>query len=254
MRYWHRYSQLVLGLLSLAPLFLTSACSNYSCGSPSGGIHCYGIAQQQPGGVVAGLSTSMTIVPLNGGDGHVSDEAWLQDGNSHWVEVGLAASNGNICGVSGSNPTGDHVFWADQRPNSVLYCHDMGLVQPQEIGGTVALIISSHTAPGANANFEAIAEVCPPGAGPCRTLVGLSRNNSMQPTVIQFGVELAGSSGANIPQTTFSDNMFILGPGPWTYPTTNGLVNIQSPPITATWAPPPVTSGSGGTWIASCCN
>src|SRR5215831_17122088 len=81
---------------TLSPQHAPPPPTTYSCGGGEGG-HCYGVVQERPANL-NGVSTSLTAVAMNGGDGHISDEMWLtQDDNCKgpcWIEVGLRAGLG----------------------------------------------------------------------------------------------------------------------------------------------------------------
>jgi hypothetical protein len=251
----------MLRTLFLLPLMLLlGGCpgpTTYSCGGATGG-HCYGVVRVRPA-VPKGVSTSLTAVAMNGGDGHVSDEMWLvQDNNPTcgggqcWVEVGLRAGIG-----CGGTVAGAEVFWADNRPNNGFFCHDLGALQPQEIGQPTFLVIAIRPLSPNTFDIEALTctSAAGPGACPRRIFLSNSGNNSMAANAWNIGLEVSGSSGASAPNTSFDHNLVTDPQSPigWAFLTTDGEA-LVSAPVGAGWTTRPSTSSSGGSWFTSCCN
>jgi hypothetical protein len=248
-------------ILFLTVMLLLAACDgSYSCTN-----YCYGVVQLFPANL-NGVATYFNAVSLNGGDGHITDEIWLIepfDGacanleEMCWIEIGIEGESTNSACQLGVNATGVHVFWADNRPNQGYLCHDMGVLQDQEIGQPMFLAIA--IVPGSPGTFDVELETCFPTWGtatcPGRAFSGISTNNTMMPQQWNIGLELQGTTGASAPQTQFfwnsvTDPSSFFGWGPLSI---DGQPSVQSP-VQAGWTTTPSTSTSGGSWFTSCCN
>ena len=235
-----------------------SSCATYSCGGPSGG-HCYATVSWGKGDLqetdFRGFITVVTPVQLNKGNLVINDELWLyQQGTNNcglgacWTEVGVTSG---AC----STGTDTRYFWADNTPSGFL-CRDLGPVQPQEFGQPTLLAITrimNH-----DDAFEVDVWPCSRIDGvnvPCarRPMTHASFGNPMQPNVATIGTELGGSSGANAPPATFTENWHPdhFFAGAWV--TTTGSPQVQTPPLQGSWTVNPSVQTEGGTWTTSCC-
>jgi len=235
-----------------------SGCATYSCGGSSGG-HCYATVSWGKGDLqetdFRGFLTVVTPVQLNKGNLVINDELWLyQQGTNTcglgacWAEVGV---------TSGACSTGSDTryFWADNTPAGFI-CRDLGPVQPQEFGQPTMLVIARLI--NQTDAFEVDIEPCSRIDGvnvPCprRPMTHVSFGNPMQPNVATIGTELGGSSGANAPPATFTENWHPdhFFAGAWV--TTTGSPQVQTPPLQGSWTVNPSVQTEGGTWTTSCC-
>jgi hypothetical protein len=245
--------------------------TTYSCGDASS-HHCYGIARFNVRDLGNGLdfgsfNTVITAVALLGGDvdvsqhGELNDEIWVKQQNgrtnclnrdnqmtSCWVEVGISAG---ACFIP-NNET--HVFWADNRPFEGFFCHDLGPLQEQEFLHLISLLIRQNALdPG---SYDVVVDTCQDKAPPCpgagRRLVGQSTTNAMFPDTIDMGMELAGTTRANGPDTTFRYTRVAVPPGRSKYLDVDGMVGAN-PPITAEWDTFPTSGTTGGSFRTQCC-
>jgi hypothetical protein len=235
----------ILLLLLLLPL-CQSCGPTYSCPANS---HCYGQIS---------LSDSVTLIRLQldtpqliGGDGHISDEVWLVQGNNPacsgtdenglcWVEVGVCAGNS---GCSGGDPTTTHFFWAEAPPNGNFNFHDLGVVPSQQFGQRMIVGIAKLPGPDQPNSIFAFVE-------PGLLYGGVSTGNTMTPTTFQFGLELFGTMGASATDAHFT-NIYVMDGNGGAYlggSTTsfwNGVVTDNSP-VVADWEITPDQSMTGG--------
>lgn len=242
---------------------LLGGCAPYSCGKD----HCYGIvtlvATQNGVPSFRGLATSVMAVPLNGGDGELNTEMWVKQlgnpscddlgtGQICWIEVGLSAgANGGGCSIA-SNET--HIFWADNRPNKGFFCHDQGALQQQEFNQPVFLSIAIRPLEANTYDVEALTCTSVTSNGSCsrRIFVGTSTNNEMAATLVDIGMELAGSKGASASTTQFTETIFANPNVIWTFLNVNGSVSVNAP-VKAGWTTTPSVSSSGGSFSTACC-
>jgi hypothetical protein len=264
-----RLPRWITGVLgAFAVLTLLGGCVTYSCGNGTGS-HCYGIvtleAAQNNAPGFRGVATSVIAVALNSGNGELNNEMWvvqpsnsacgsLGTGNQCWIEVGLSAgANAGGCSI----PSGEtHVFWADNRPNGGFFCHDQGALLPEELNQPVFLAIAIRPTEANTYDVEALTCTSVTGSGSCtkRVIAGTSTNNAMAATLVEIGMELAGSKNASASTTHFTETIFanpnvIFG---WTFLNVDGAVSVDAP-VKAGWTTTPSTSSSGGSFSTGCC-
>jgi hypothetical protein len=230
----------------------------YACVNPTdpNADHCYGKVGFRLSDLIGpqgflGFTTMMTpFGPLIGGDGELTDELWVRsaddlcrDGKC-WIEVGIIANAGYLP----RNET--HVFWADNRPNSTFFFHDLGPVQRAEYGKPIDLNIFFIRTPPFPYGVSAV--VCATQQGDCfsRILVGRSTSNTMVPDSIDIGLELAGTTGANGPGATFESSRVDSTVGSKLIDQ-DGTVR-QDWPAAVEWLTPP-SAQHGGVLHTDCC-
>ena len=114
----------VLAVVISAPLMsaglVTGAASPASACDPWD--HCWGVARGYMDGVVgagADISPSCMRAP---DQTFVTDEIWVGDGGSNWVEAGFLNQGTNM-NIGGNTTAGIFGFYADKRPGQELYVH-----------------------------------------------------------------------------------------------------------------------------------
>lgn len=219
----------------------------YSCGDGLDGGHCYG--DYDWSGATTGSATSIYMVHLtcstscSSAHGFVDNEMWLIDENNpteYWVESGYES-------YPPGSSSNDSYFWADERPNGGGYnFHDFG----QVASGDYQHYTSFTIVKDGSQYWEVY-------LGTYTTdYVGYSTSNSMSPSDIVIGLELAGSGGGAAPVAYFNDNEWYDSTlhahyqtyGSDSYP---GLLS-NNPPY-ASWYIHPQNSSTGGSLKTSCC-
>lgn len=113
-----------LSLASAALVTLTASANASTCGlDPL--PHCYAYAATIPptiDGIASYIDPDCLSVPSNNA---ITDEVWLADASTNWVEGGYVYNNGLSLG--GLTTNGVLGFWADQRPGAGGY-HAWALV------------------------------------------------------------------------------------------------------------------------------
>ena len=135
-----RLLTLFLGL-SLTTVFALALASTaharplYSCGNATSGTHCYALAYSGASNFynAQGSTAKITVAQMQcsqcGGNpgttlGFISNEIWVFDGSSHWIELGYRSRADAL-------HSWEEYFWADKRPVDCSGCinnHTMGNV------------------------------------------------------------------------------------------------------------------------------
>lgn len=222
--------------------------ANYSCGTPSNG-HCYAIYIWQ--GAMNGAEVNIGVPFLQSyhTDGFSNWEYWVGqygnskcsgEGNDCWVEAGMSDE------VGGSSGT---YFWADSRPNGGYNVHYPWQIGPDDENVTFQIYRVNSTTWNVNAHVNACGypNSCTPDWG------GQSTANSFSPTVINIGMELAGTYGQPRIASDWTNNYWRCGSS-WC--PQNGYGNSGSGPkvtgpMTGYWNVPP-SKTSTGDWFAYC--
>jgi|GEM_PF-2107710 hypothetical protein len=195
--------------------------SLYNC--PPAGMHCYGV-EIWPNQVL-GAQTSISVVHLAPGNGFVTNEEWLMEDDAEgtfWVEAGYL--------VNSQVDNGTELwFWADYRPSdSNINDHYAATgISSSDYGNNVNITIQSGTNTlGTSWTVQVF--------GNATGIEGTSTHNSMIPTQIEIGQELAGSSGVSAPRAIFEYNTWRGKNSPvgsFQYQTSDGDgIQAQDPP------------------------
>jgi hypothetical protein len=177
-------------LFTFHPLLVSSPIlrPQYNCND-----HCYGIATTNISGI-RGVEVDMDISRISCNcynPSFVDNEVWLEaSGGLYWVEVGYSTYS----------PTSVKYFWADFRPGSVYHEHNPSGNIPSNDYGTTGYF-----------------QIYPSGTNAWFVLVdtqntywyGYSTSNTMSPSEIQMGQELAGTSGESAPYAAFTQRYYI---------------------------------------------
>jgi hypothetical protein len=222
-------------MFTLALSLIEVGCDTYWCPDPNG--HCYATVIRKE--AVNGCVVKMTATSLNAGtplssnnyEVQITDEMWMiQEGNPAcstngavgvcWIEVGLYAGYN----IVNAPPSETHFFWADSRPNSVFYFHDLGKVPGADFGQPVQLLIwQTAYLPASPNDFYAVV------TDSTKNYVGVSQNNLMAANKVIMGTELVGSQAASAPKADFWD-MHSGTALPLPQDTSNGTIRQDSPP------------------------
>ncbi len=73
-------------------------------------------------------------------------------------------------------------------------------------------------------------------------------NNSMNPNLIQIGLEMCGSTGAKAPKNGYAYNQWESLSNAWSYQNNNGFFNPPDYPANGYWTVKPTNSSTGGQW------
>lgn len=200
-------SLLIAAALSLS-LLVTHAppALAYSCGEPTpdptGQQHCYATVRRDApitrtdGWLGASVAISVTDMTCSGCDANfIDNEMWLRGPDSsnngrYWVEAGYERI-GN---------SGQVYFWADWRPNSLFYGHQMGTVPAGDYYHNATFWI--YRTPGWADRFSVQM------ISWTRSWTGLSTDNWMQVLRTDMGMELSGYSGAHAGTAFFTSRYY----------------------------------------------
>jgi hypothetical protein len=175
----------------------------------------------------------------NGGDGFITNEEWLIDGQltQYWVEAGLI--NGNVNTGNGNNTT---EFWADSHPNGggfhahygpILSSGDFGHDMPVYIQQLSGGISYSTSVRGASHRYD-----------------GLSTNNPISPFYITVGQEIYGSSGASEqPYVQLKSNQWEDTQNHWHQQDHIPFGPLNVPPSHGYWKDVPAPGNGGGDFL-----
>lgn len=193
---------------------LIPSTTTYSCNA-----HCYG-RDLWPGGITGG-ATTITVNHMSSGDGFVDDEIWVAQPNNSsgdcssnlnfcWVEAGYAAGGSN-------NGASEYFFWADVRPCSCggYHEHDSANLQSGDYGSVVNIGIYQASSSTWTVNVF----------GGATSITGTSIAQTMSPSNILIGQELAGTSGANAPTAHFTSNEWRNRSGIWSEQGVDGTLD-----------------------------
>lgn len=228
---------------TLAPAIPTTL--TYSCST----THCYGRDEWQ--GSVSGALTDTSVVHLSSGNGFIDDEMWVAQQSSS----GDCANNGNFCWVEAGYANGDaengeigqYFYWADVRPCSCggYHEHDSPVLSNGDYGNEADVGIFRDDSSDWGVYVD----------GADTSISGVSSSQTMQPTIILIGQELAGTSGANAPTAHFTYNYW-QNPnnGSWNFQTVDGTLdpcldnqcNPHNPPWAGWVANQTPHNGNGG--------
>lgn len=204
----------------------------YSCGDQSSN-HCYAV-QNWPGGV-NGSRTHIFTNHLYPGDCFVTNEMWLayQSGNTnYWVEAGEIA---NDAVGQGS----ELLFWADQRPGGGFSLHYGQYLSGSDFGKYSDIDIHRIASNQFSASITGL---------PVASLSGTSMRNSMNPNLINVGMEMCGSTGAKAPKNGYAYNQWESLSYAWSYQNVDGYPGQQKYPAYGNWTVDPMHSSTGGQW------
>ncbi len=233
-----RYLVVMLGLcLVFAILGPTSASANYSCNN-----YCYGYATW--GGGTTGSRTVQTVVPMfdNDGANHITQEMWLIDPTASsywaeaWIEVGLMSTGGT-----------EWYFYAYELPGGGETVPTYLIETPpsSDYFNTAVLEIGQDTAGYSfHVRIQSLTQYLPYEV----------TNDPMEPSTIQIGSELVGTTSAYAEGAHWTDNMYIES-GSYYYQTsdTPALVSPQQgSPEHASWSVLPSNSSTGGDFYSYC--
>lgn len=237
-----KYSRL-RGLLATA-LFLSllntiftasfaEAAPLYSCGNGQTG-HCYAIIDWS--GNTPGAKSSIFTNGIFAGDCFVTNEQWLADSSrQYWVEAGMISDLVDQYGM-------ESLFWADSRPNGGGFSLHYGqFLDPSDFGKYANIDIHKIASNQFSVSISGL---------PVARLSGTSTNNSINPYIIQIGLEMCGSSKAQAPKNGYTNNQWQRSNGSWAYQTVDGYDPLgQTYPAQGYWTHYPHESGShGGQW------
>jgi hypothetical protein len=251
--------KLLLDLGTLAPLavfaLIGQSCTPsliYSCTGP----HCYGRVEIHNPNVISLFRLTLDTPQLVGGDDHITDELWLlQDQNPAcsanpyapqvcWVEVGLCAGQCFDYAAEGpQDPTLTKYFWAEAHPNGNYIAYDLAIVPQEQFGQPMSVqIVKLPDSDQPNSFFASLE--------PGLLYGGVSTNNTMTPTIVQFGLELSGTIGALATDAHFT-NLYLVDSSGGAYLWDEGKdfwngITRYDPPIVASWEIFPNQSSSGG--------
>lgn len=202
---------LLIALLGATQL-MTRPAHAYSCGDATSGTHCYGITTSVSGyyGMANdGLKASRTnilVVPMqcnacggiNTTSGFIDNEMWLGDNHNpsqaYWVEVGYKTESNFFS-------SWEEYFWADVRPVDKtvanLNFHNWGNIPSGDYQHTDTFYAWQDSQ--AVNQFDLAIHTTQGGS-----FTGASTNNTMAPSLIQMGQELAGNAGAYAPFANYT--------------------------------------------------
>lgn len=208
----------------------------YNCRSSLGDIRCYGVVDWN--GAVAGAHTTMDVVQLHAGDGHMNNTLWVANSDKtvaaeagYVVKAGRNYESWYWAYVDGSN----NYFEYDSSGLKSGSGGDFGY--PAEVtvwrvsGGQWNAAIYGHASSWLPNGFT---------------------DTALSPTYIQLGEELEGTNGASSDQHAhFKNNYWITGNNQANYQTNNGYKNefgAPSNPPSSGWTVSPTSSSTGGDW------
>ncbi len=237
---------IVSGLLSQTPVANASPLT-FNCVVTHD--HCYGI-NIWPGNN-NGANTYISVVSLscngcnvNGAQvGFLNNELWIQDVTpdyNDWVEVGYGtfARNGGVY---------EDYFWADQRPGSYYFEHDLTAVPSGDYGNKTYFHINRV---GTEPTFSVVV------SSAHYATTQQSTDNYMLPNRIVIGEELYGDSGfmtAHASTAYYSGNQWYDAHNDSVhYQTLNGSLQYNNPPYVGWNVKPSESNSNGGTLWTWC--
>jgi hypothetical protein len=225
----------------------------YSCGDLNIN-HCYAIndwsqfPSQDQGGetdVQVAQLTCNCSTWYGGEAGFIDDEMWVANygdtrcsnqHNSCWVEAGYLTT-------TSAYSTTTNYFWADNRPNLGFTQHVLAQVPSGDYGHNANLLIWRNF----GQTNRWIVDISTPNYG----YSTYSTSNDFNPTDIQIGQELAGTSGASASNAYFSDNYYVDNMRNFVAETLDGSITYKPPPYDY-WLVYPHNSSSGGIFVTYC--
>jgi hypothetical protein len=223
----------------------------YSC---TGVDHCYGVNSWSGGttGVSAWITANRLTCSGCGLNDFITNELWLATGSQqYWVEAGITTYN-KATDTNPANTPRTSYFWADWRPGSQWYEHEMDQIPGADLGQYTYFEILKVS--GANQFNVTVSGYSGYHA------YGYSTDNTMGlPGIIQVGQELAGTAGASAPTAHYIYNQWFDSSSIPHYQGANGALNPSvynsgaTGPIVRSWAILPSSPNSyGGDLWTSC--
>lgn len=254
--FWHtlawprRLLTLLLGLtlisiFTLTGLSIAEARPLYSCGNASSGTHCYALAYSGASGFynAQGSTAKITVVQMQcsqcGGNpgtttGFISNEIWVFDGSSNWIELGYRTRADTL-------HSWEEYFWADKRPVDCSGCinnHTMGNVPSGDYSQYATLTIKRTGSTSFHVTLSS----------PNASKSGDSTSNTMTVQIVEMGQELAGNAGASAPYARYIYRYY------WN---SSGVSTAIGQSYTPTYSNPPwwnqITGTTVGDFETHCC-
>lgn len=212
----------------------------YNCHDSLGDTRCYGVVDWN--GNVNGAHTTMDVVQLHAGDGHMNNSLWVANSDKNvWAEGGYVVKTGRSY---------ESWYWAYQDGSGQYYEYDSSGLDsrsggdfgyPAEVtvwrvsGSTWNVAIYGHSSRWVPNGFT---------------------NTALSPYYIQMGEELEGTNGGGSDSHAhFKNNYWIsTKDNSDPYQTSNGYKNEfgspSNPPSSGwtSWATQPIHSSTGGDW------
>ena len=232
----------------------------YNCATPSTGPHCYAIAGDIIGrpkanaadqsSEIFGYSSNITVTTdMAPGDGFINDEMWLraEDGPG-WIEAGYI-----------DDQFSQHYFWAENDENSGIFVSHM--VAPVSSTDTSVLVQILNNGKNKQTSDDFLVVLVSTNASGTNNMAWDSGpiTNAMwsvgfdQWAEINFGQELAGSSGARANTVVFVNNRWLDSNGIWRFQTDDMSLAAGAPPYDGWIQTPSVSQSNGGAFFTECC-